>query len=105
MRTLTLILLVVALSACDMLPVPATATLTTTMPSPGPGRIAFLSRYSSPGQVYFEQNVLVINSNGGNITNFTKSGFYESPVWSPDGQLIAFANDEVYVTNASGGKL
>jgi Tol biopolymer transport system component len=48
-----------------------------------------------------------MNADGSNRTPLTNAGFYEDPVWSPDGTKITFYsyrydNFDVYVMNANG---
>ncbi|MBR1513086.1 MAG: PD40 domain-containing protein [Bacteroidales bacterium] len=57
----------------------------------------------------YKGDVYVVNANGGKALQLTTNSSYEtSPVWSPDGQNIAFASDrngnfDVYLVSAVGG--
>ena len=57
----------------------------------------------------YKGDIYVVNANGGKAQQLTTTSTYETaPVWSPDGQKIAFATDrngnfDVYVVSAEGG--
>jgi Tol biopolymer transport system component len=68
------------------------------------GRIAFV------GRVDGEWDVLVINADGSGLVNVTNGGGQDrAPVWSPDGEHIAFerhvGNTDLYVASMDGGGL
>jgi Tol biopolymer transport system component len=68
------------------------------------GKIAFVSSHGGPNDF----QIYVINADGSGLRNLTREwGLDGFPVWSPDGQKIAFqskrdGNWEIYVINADG---
>jgi Tol biopolymer transport system component len=65
----------------------------------------------SGDQIVFERNnnLFVIDADGGNERQLTRSGRDLMPVWSPDSRWIAFVsfrdeNDEIYVMRADGSE-
>jgi hypothetical protein len=83
-----------------------TGSLEATTPawSPDGSRIAF----ASAGAVGFEQDIYVVEVEGGHVTRLTHgAGDDSAPTWSPDGTRIAFVsardgNPEIYVMEADG---
>lgn len=68
--------------------------------SPDGKQIAFLGAFKSDLSPYpndpFLYDIFVVNSDGSNVQNLTKSpGFYSEPIWSPDGKKIAFHSGEM----------
>ena len=57
----------------------------------------------------YKGDLFTVPTNGGQATQITSNaGFDSYPVWSPDGQHIAFASDrmgslDIYVTSSKGG--
>jgi len=57
----------------------------------------------------YKGDVYVVDAQGGKAMQLTTASSYEtSPIWSPDGQSLAFASDrngnlDVYITSAQGG--
>lgn len=61
------------------------------------GRIAFVSDRDGNPEIY------VMNADGTDLTRLTDTpGAEREPVWSPDGQRIAFLYGDIYVMNADG---
>ena len=61
------------------------------------GRIAFVSDRDGNPEIY------VVNADGTDLTRLTDTpGAEGEPVWSPDGQRIAFLYGDIYVMNADG---
>ncbi len=67
--------------------------------SPDGGTIAFT----------YKGNIFTVNSAGGDARQITSGGSYNtSPVWSPDGQKLAFSSDregslDIFVVDSKGG--
>jgi len=84
--------------------------------SPDGQRIAFSAslivtnqdQNSPEPQVYAKEDIYVVSPDGSNPVNLTNlPGRELNPVWSPDGQLIAFINDQdgpfnLYLMNSNG---
>jgi Tol biopolymer transport system component len=77
--------------------------------SPDRRRIAFVRAIPDSQRFGFtEEAIYVMNSNGSGERRLTSRGsLANEPVWSPDGQRIAFASDrdgnyEIYVMNTDG---
>lgn len=65
--------------------------------NPVHGRIAFVSDRDGNPEIY------VMNADGTDLTRLTDTpGAERDPVWSPDGQRIAFLYGDIYVMNADG---
>lgn len=61
------------------------------------GSIAFVSDRDGNSEIY------VMNADGTDLTRLTDTpGAEREPVWSPDGQRIAFIYGDIYVMNADG---
>ncbi len=81
--------------------------------SPDRTRIAFHSnRDGTAAEGRSEENeIYVMNANGGNLRRLTNNDAADlDPVWSPDGNKIAFVshrdgNPEIYVMDADGGNV
>ena len=69
--------------------------------SPAAGKIAFVSSRDGNPEIY------TINTDGTDLTRLTNDpAIDEEPVWSPDGQRIAFVrNFELYMMNADGSNV
>ena len=58
----------------------------------------------------YKGDIYTVNSNGGQANQLTTGSAYESsPVWSPDGKMIAFSsnrngNNDVYIVSSNGGE-
>jgi Tol biopolymer transport system component len=69
------------------------------------GKIAFVSDRDGQSDIY------TMNSDGGNVQRLTTLGGCSEPVWSPDGNRIAFTHrradgfDKIYRMNADGSGL
>ena len=66
------------------------------------GKIAFRSNRDNP----FNNEIYVMNADGGGQTRLTRDAFAEDPTWSPDGTRIAFTRVDtaIWVMNADGSE-
>jgi Tol biopolymer transport system component len=71
------------------------------------GKIAFVSNRNPEGA----SDIYTMNADGSNVTRLTNLGNCDGPVWSPDGNRIAFTsldadgNSKIYRINANGTAL
>jgi dipeptidyl aminopeptidase/acylaminoacyl peptidase len=57
--------------------------------SPDEARIAFTMQVDERGS----RSVFLLNTDGTNLLQLTDKGAYHSPVWSPDGKMLAFVEE------------
>lgn len=87
----------------------AMATLATAQTNPLWMRFSAISPDGSTIAFSYKGDIYTVSSNGGNARQLTTNNQYDSyPVWSPDGQKIAFASSregslDVYIMGKNGG--
>lgn len=107
MLTFFIFLLIAVLSACQQTSPQPTIELTTAItltPIPVVRRIAFYASTTWGQKVDTKSGMYLINANGSDLTYLPKGGA-DAPVWSPDGQKIAFAGAGVDLISPNGSGL
>lgn len=104
MRILSLILLILTLSACSTSKVATQTTPLTATTPPPKQQILYLSVFSTEAQD--RKNALfLINTDGSDQTQLVDWGKVDNPAWSPDGSQIAFVEDgQIYLAKMDGSK-
>ena len=68
--------------------------------SPDGSQIAFTSNRNVDENQFLD--IFVMDADGGNVQQVTKSGFAQGPRWSPDGEWILFTEGEIFAIRPDG---